>query len=228
MTACLDSIKICALRVTALDDSGNVASGPNNFVALNRLMTLGWTPDIDAGKDLFYRNGCDAALGSYKSQPLLKRFTLALALFGLEAAVQSLLTGAPVIDDTGGDVIGFEANVQNCPDAPNTPLVAVEAWSWAVSCGDVQDGDTPWWYYVWPASQWSFDQENLLQTDFLQPHLAGFTRQNPLWGHGPYGGIVKGAAGGSTFLSNGSMATFLTSTDPPADECGFQTVVPGS
>lgn len=225
---CLDSIKISALRVTALDDQGNVADGANNYVALNRLMTLGWTPDVDAGKDLFYRNGCDAALASYKSQPLLKRIILALALFGLEPPATSLLTGSPVVTDLDGNVIGIQANIQNCPGAPQTPFVAVEAWSWAVSCGDVQDAVTPWWYYIWPGTQWQFDQENVLQTDYLQPHLAGFTRQNPIWGHGPYGGVVKGAAGGDPFLSDGSFAAFLTSTDPPDDVCGFQTITPGS
>lgn len=227
MDKCLDSIKLCALRVTDLDALGNVAAGPNNFVAFSRELTFGWTPDNDAGKDLFYRDGCDRPLATYKSPTLTKRYTTAIGLFGLEPAATSLMLGATVVDDADGDVIGFEDNIQTCPTDPTPALVAVEAWSYAWNC-DQQDPDTPWWYHLFPMTQWNQDQENLLQTDFLQPHLAGFTRKNSLWGHGPYGGVVKGAAGGDPFLSNGSPAHFLTSTDPPADFCGFQTVVPGS
>lgn len=225
---CLDSLKICALRVTALTSLGNVAAGPNNYVTTNRETKLGFTADTDAGKDLFYRNGCDQPIAAYKSPTLLKRFTMALDLFGLEPAVQSTLVGAAVISDAGSFPIGFEYPIQVCPSDPTPPLVAVEAWSYAIDC-DAQDATTPYWYYLFPMTQWQSANENALQADFLQPALGGFTRRNPLWGHGPYGGVVKGAAGGSTFLSStGAPAVFLTSTAPPSIVCGFQTVTPGS
>jgi len=229
MTAvCVDSIKICALRVTLLDSLGNVASGSNNYVSTNRESQLDFTGNVDKGKDLFYRNGCDQPLANYKSPELLRRFDLSLNLFGLEPAVQSLLLGAPILSDSGGNPIGFEWALEDCPSDPTPPLTAVEAWSWSWSC-DQQVAATPYWYYLWPAVQWSTDQAQSLQTDLLQPKLTGFTRRNTLWGHGPYGGVVQGAAGGSTYkTSTGGGAVFLTSTAPPAAICGFGTVTPGS
>lgn len=225
---CVDSIKICALRVTALDDLGNVAEGPNNYVATNRESQLQYTGNVDKGKDLYYRNGCDQPLATYKSPELLKRFDLSLDLYSLEPAVQSLLLGAPILDDADGNPVGFEYALQDCPSDPSPPLTAVEAWSWSWDC-DAQVPSVPYWYFVWPMVQWSSDQANILQTDLLQPKLTGFTRRNPLWGHGPYGGVVQGPAGGPTFLSStGGLAVFLTSTAPPDPVCGFGTVTPGS
>lgn len=224
---CLSSLKLCALRATLLDGLGNVAEGPNNFVTTNREMTLEYTGDVDQGKDLFYRNGCDQPLATYKSPPLLKRFNLSLDLFGLDTAVQAIILGATVVLDDAGDPSGFEYNVQTCPADSPPPFVALEAWSYAIDC-DFQDPDTPYIYYLFPLTQWNTDQANTLQADYLQPKLTGFTRSNPLWGHGPYGGIVVGPEGGSSYLSNGSVGVIQTSTAPPEIDCGFQTVVPGS
>lgn len=228
MAICVDSIKICALRVTLLDDLGNTAAGPNNFVATNRENQLEYTGVTDKGKDLFYRNGCDLPLANYKSADLLRYFNLTVDFFSLEPAVQSIMLGAAILDDGTGDPVGFEYALQDCPTDVPPPLVAVEAWSWSWDC-DAQVPATPYWYYVFPMVQWATDQANTLQVDILQPKLTGFTRRNPLWGHGPYGGVVQGAAGGPDFESvSGGPAVFLTSTPPPDAICGFGTVTPGS
>lgn len=229
MTAvCLDSIKICALRATLLNNIGDVAAGPNNYVSTNRETKFGWTADTDKGKDLFYRNGCDQPLAAYKSPELLKRFTTALDTFGLEPAVQSILLGATVLDDAGGFPVGFEDNLQVCPADPTPPLVAIEAWSYAIDC-DAQDAVTPYWYHLFPMTQWQENGEWSLETDFMKPVFGGFTRRNNQWGHGPFGGIVQGAAGGPIYVqSSGAPAHFLTSTAPPAAICGFGTIAPSS
>ena len=228
MSFCVDSIKICALRVTLLDSVGNVAPGPNNYVSTRSLSQFQFTGNVDKGKDLFYRDGCDRPRATYKSPDLLKRFDLQVDTFGLEPAVQSIMLGAPILDDGSGDPVGFEYAIQSCPTDPTPPLVAVEAWSFSWDC-DAQVPTVPYWYYVYPMVQWATDQANVLATDVLAPKLVGFTRRNPIWGHGPYGGIVQGPAGSPHFASStGGPAVFLTSTPPPAPICGFGTVTPGS
>lgn len=227
-TQCLNSIKICALRVTSLLSTGEVAPEPNNYAVTNRETRLGFTADIDAGKDLYYRNGCDAPLAAYKSQPLLKRFNLALDLFGIDPAVNALLLNASIVDDINGDAVGFEFNIQDCPSDPTPGYVAVEAWAEAFDC-DEQDAATPYYYYLFPISTWNTAGEWTLQTDYLQPAFGGFTRRNTVWGHGPYGGVTVGAAGGDKFLTTtGAPAVFLTSDPPPEAVCGFQSISPSS
>ncbi len=226
--SCLDSIKICGLRVTALTSTGKVAPGPNNYVTTNSETKFGFTADVDAGKDLYYRNACDQPRAAYKSQPLLKRWTLALDLFGIDPALQILMLNSSAVDDDFGNVIGQEFNIQTCPSDPSPSYVAIEMWAEADDC-DEQDAVTPWYYYLFPITTWQASGEWALQTDFLQPAMGGFTRRNTQWGHGPYGGVTKGAAGGSKFLATtGAPAEFLTADSPPAAVCGFQTVTPGS
>jgi hypothetical protein len=225
---CVGSIKICALRVTLLDSVGNVVGGPNNYVSTILESQLQFTGVVDKGKDLFYRDGCDRPLSNYKSPELLRRFDLQVDFYALEPAVQSLMLAAPILSDGSGNAVGFEYAMQDCPTDPQPPNTAIEAWSWSWQC-DSQVAATPYWYYLWPSVQWSTDQAQILQTDLLQPKLTGFTRRNPVWGHGPFGGIVKGAAGGPTYQSaTGGGAVFLTSTPPPAAVCGFGTVSPSS
>ena len=225
---CLDSIKICALRATLLNNLGDIAAGPNNYATTNRELKLGWTADTDKGKDLFYRNGCDQGLAAYKSPELLKRFTTALDTFGLDPALLSILLGSAVINDGGGFPAGYEDNIQVCPADPTPPNVAIEAWSYAIDC-DAQSATTPYYYHLFPLTQWQESGEWSLEVDFLKPVFAGFTRRNNQWAHGPYGGVVVGASGGPLYdNTTGASAHFLTSTPPPAAICGFGTVVPGS
>ncbi len=226
--SCFQVLKMCALRVTLLSNLGDVAPGSNNFCTTTFETKLGFTADTDKGKDLFYRNSCDAALGSYKSPELLKRFTLALETQGLDPALHSLLVGANLLDDAGGNIVGYEYNLQDCPTDPLPPLVAIEAWSYAIVC-DAQSATTPYIYSLFPMCQFQASGEWALEVDFEKPAFAGFTRRNNQWGHGPYGGIVQGAAGGPLYDTvSGAPATFATSTAPPALSCGLGTVSPVS
>lgn len=227
MIKCLDSLLLCGLRVTALDGLGNVATGPNNFASTNRELSLGFTADIDQGKDIFNRNGCDAALNEYKSPPLTKRLNLAFVTMGLDIALQSLMLGATLILGEDTNPYGYELPIQTCPADGTPPYVALEAWTKAENC-DFQDPDTPYWYYLFPITQWVADQQVVLQDDFAQSGLSGFTRKNPLWGHGPYGGVVVGPEGGSDYLNLGGPAVIQTSTPPPDADCQLGTVTPGS
>ncbi len=58
-----------------------------------------------------------------------------------------------------------------------------------------------------------------LGNDLLQLDWAGYTRSNPLWGHGPYSGSVL-------FEPQGGYVQVAEA--PPTAECGFQSVTPGS
>ena len=225
---CLQVIKICAMRATLLSPLGDVASGSNNFVSTTTETKIGFTADTDKGKDLDYRNGCDGPLAAYKSPELLKRFTLALETIGFDPALQSLLTGASVLDDGSGTVVGYEFNLQDCPTDPTPPLLAVETWSYAYIC-DAQSATTPYIYSLFPMCQFQASGDWALEVDFQKPAFAGFTRRNNQWGHGPYGGIVQGAEGGPVYDTvSGAPAVFATSTEPPAAFCGLQTINPSS
>jgi hypothetical protein len=225
---CFNILKICALRVTLLNDVGDVASGSNNFCTSIVETKVGWTADTDKGKDLFYRGGCDQALAAYKSPELLKRMTLALDTIGIDPALMVLLLASTPLDDGAGNIVGYEYALQDCPTDPLPPLVAIEAWSYAYIC-DAQSATTPFVYTLFPMAQFQASGEWAYEVDFQKPAFAGFTRRNNQWGHGPYGGVVQGAEGGPVYDTvSGGPPVFLTSTAPPAAYCGLQTVTPSS
>jgi len=63
-----------------------------------------------------------------------------------------------------------------------------------------------------------------LQSDFADVPLAGFSRSNPLWGHGPYGD--QAAIGPTPSSTPGGY--WFQAADPPAGACGYATVIPSS
>lgn len=218
MSVCLGSIKFCALRATRLDNLGNVAAGPNNYWVTEDLIQMTVAGDTDAGKDIFVRGGCDQALISYKSPELTKRYNLTLDQAKIDSGLESMILGGAAIT-SGSDVVGFEWPLYDCESDGTPPLVAIEAWSYAWDC-DAQDGTWPYWYWLWPMTQWTKKRAETLQADANQQLLDAFTRRNPLWGHGPYGG--------SHDWSNGAGGRVLVTEAPPAGVCGYGTVVPSS
>lgn len=200
---CLASLHLCRIRVTRLDDLGNVAAGPSNSYVTDKAVSLAVTPDIEAGADTVLRNGCDGIAAQRRGDDLLKRFTLQLDLSAVEPALVEMLTGGTAIV-SGGDVIGVSMIYGTTP-----PLVAIEGWSDAWE-DDHQYATFPYIHWIWTASKWQIGPTTL-QNDFATPQLNGFTRGNPSWGLGPYGDLPEAVD---------DFASFYTTTRPAA-ACGY-------
>lgn len=214
---CGPSLQLCAVRVTLLDSLGNVSAATDNSYVTDQLISVGANPDIQAGTVQTLTGGCDCTVADYRGDDKLKRFLFALGTAAVEPGLLALLIGADVID-AAGDVIGltWPGPIQCGTSAPNT---AFEFWTkhWN---GDFQDATWPWFHHTYPSSSWQIGNQSF-QNDFAQPTINGFSRQNQLWGNGPYGDQPAGID-----ISRGGF--YLTATEPPTAECGFQHVVPGS
>jgi hypothetical protein len=206
------------MRVTLLDDTGNVHSGSNNYYVTDKLVQLQFTPEVETGSDRTLKSGCDCIIATAKFPDLLKRFNFEIQLGQLEPGLVALMLGGAMIS-SGGSPIGFDwPDNLECGQTP-PPKVAIEVWSYVWDI-DHQDPTLPYWHWIWPMSQWQVGQSTL-NSDVLVPVLTGFSRANPTWGHGPYTddpGTVIGALG----------SVWQTSHTPPAANCGLQTVVPSS
>lgn len=217
MTAvCGTPLGLCAVRVTRLDSLGNVAAGPNNSYVTANQISIQSTPVISAGDDRELKGGCGCIVAAAKLPDVLKRRTLQFVDGALEPAMIEMLLGATLIS-SGPDPIGVSFPDQVGCSQPQQPNVAIEGWSknWV---GTYQDPNRPWIHWVWPMSSWQEGTTNLID-DFGNPQLDGFTKSNPLWGHGPYGdGVLVGQMG----------AVFQTAIAPPAGACGYATVTPSS
>lgn len=219
MAECTIPFEICRLRVTRLDDIGNVAAGPNNYWVTDKLTELQITPEIETGDDRVLKGGCGCIIAAAKLPDLRKRWTLKLTKGSVEPGLDELLLGDTLIS-AGGSPIGTWSAPQIGDCVGNPPNVAIEAWAknWLF---DHQDPTYPWIQLLFVMSLWQRDQETFNDDLSVSP-VNGFTRANDLWGHGPYGTQPEAVPVGA------DRGLWFTAHDPPAAACAFGTIAPSS
>lgn len=210
---CLSAIHLCRIRATRLDSVGNPAEGPNNLYVSDVPVTLGVTPQIQAGEDKTLVGGCDCIVAQYRGYDKLKYFTLELEHGKIEPGLKELLTGATAILD-GTDPIGNWFPSDQTFDCSNpAPNVCFEAWQDAWEEDHQAASPHRYVHWIWPSSYWQFGNLSL-GNDFYQPRLTAFTRGNSVWGEGIYGDLPEAAE---------PMGGYFYADEIPDAACGYQT-----
>ena len=101
---CGPSFGLCALRVTLLDELGNVESGENSYVT-DKQISLAFTPNVDTGATFQQRNGCGCSLAKFRAEDIFNWWDLTFTDGAIEDAMVALMTGATPITE-GGSVVG--------------------------------------------------------------------------------------------------------------------------
>jgi len=215
---CGPSFGLCALRVTLLDDVGNVAAGNNSYVT-DKQISLAFNPNVDTGQTFSQRNGCGCSLARFKAEDIFNWWEFTFTDGAIEDAMVALMVGGTTITD-GADIVGV--HFPDALDCSETRVnVALEAWTQHI-VGSAKDATYPYIHWVWPATAWQFG-DNTAAEDFMNPVLTGFSRSNPLWGGGPY---ADGPPDGSDVSPEGSR--WKTNDLPPVADCAIAAVTPGS
>lgn len=217
---CVGQIGICAMRVTALNEDGTVADGPNNAYVVAQPMSLEFSLDLEAGDDKILVGGCDCIGLRYRSRDKSKGFTFTFTDMLTEPSLWSIMLGSSLIyDDSDIPVpIGVDFPDQlNCSN-PQQPPVAIEAWGKAWEDDHFASGGRPYVRWVWPMTFWSMG-DGTLENDFYTPALTGWSRGNPNWGEGPYGDQPQAIGNLGGYFQD-------TADNVPATDfaCGFVTV----
>jgi hypothetical protein len=180
---CPAVIRLCAIRLTALDAVGNPVAGPNNVYVSSNSIMLSVKPNVEAGEDKTLVGGCDCIIATYRGKDKLKWFEFELDQGVLEPGLQEMMLGSSVITDGDSNPIGNWWPEQLGCDVAGQPNVCLEAWQ------DLWEDDhqfaTPYQFlhYIWPSTSWEIGDFEL-QNDFMQPKLTGYSRSNPAWGEG--------------------------------------------
>lgn len=215
---CGPSFGLCGLRVTLLDDLGNVAGGSDSYVT-DKQISLAFTPNIDTGNTFSQRNGCGCSLARFKAEDVFNWWEFTFTDGAVEPALESLMLGGTSITD-GADIVGLHfPTALDCDE--QRQMVALEFWTQHLF-GSKKDSALPYIHWVFPASVWQYG-DHTAQEDFMNPVLTGFSRSNDLWGHGPY---ADGPPDGSNVGMEG--AYWKTAEVLPTADCGIAVVAPGS
>jgi hypothetical protein len=209
---CLTPVKVCAMRFTRLTTGGAVAAGPKNSLVTDKITEIGVSPQIAEGAEVELGGACGCPIISFKNSDTLKRYNLAITRASLTAMEEEMLFGSALILDQSTTPVPIGAHNPVQSQCGARSQVAVEAWSQAVDF-DAPDVDYPWIHWIWPRVEFR-QNDSTLNADATTLPIAGFTRQNKVWGTGPYGDAPEAVQ------PNGSW--WLSKTIP-AVVCGYQT-----
>jgi hypothetical protein len=210
---CGVSFGACMLRVTRVDENGNVIAGSNSYVT-DKLVSISVNPNNETGNNFSVRNGCGCGIASRKFPDTFNFWELSLNSAALEPQLIAFMLGAAPIND-GANVVGVAFPSALACDEAN-PAVAFEFWTENVT-GSGLDATWPYFHWVFPSTVWSFG-DNTFEEGPAQPTLNGFSQTNGNWGEGPYGD-------GPPDSEDISEGGFWGTADPlPTAQCASQTV----
>lgn len=210
---CGPSFGICAVRLTKVDEVGNVIAGSNSYVS-DKLISVAVNVNKETGNTFTARNGCGCNIARFKAADTFNWFEFVFTQAALEPEMQAFLLGADVIKNSGDEVGVAFPGALACDAAE--PAVAFEFWTKNIS-GSGQDPTYPWVHFCFPMTVWSLG-DNTFEEAFAQPVVNGFSRTNDQWGDGPYGDGPPD----STAIPEGGW--WKTADDPPVASCATENV----
>lgn len=207
--ACLSSVNACRLRVARLNDALFLDEGAENLYVTDSLISIGSTPDVEAGTVLTQKNGCGDICIRVKGNDTVPSYSLTMSLCHLDAELIEMLTGATVMQ-VGGVTIGL----QMPKVGSSKPSVSVEAWSEArTSTQQATDGVNALWFrWVWPNVTWTI-AAHTIEEGILVVQLTGTAEENDQMGTGPAEDFPEAITA--------AEAWFLDDDIPDA-ACGYQ------
>lgn len=218
-----------AIRLTRLDQCGNVVFGPSSQVVTYGFITVTISEDMEDGETYRQKN----AFGEYclnEKDPAIMNFAaVSIELCEVDPDILDIVGGAnPVI--VGDDTIGWTRGT-----APNYNAFALELWgkqAGAGACG--AEGEPEWGYIPVPfLKNGKIDGDLAVGNAPLNITLTAEGYGAPAtWGEGPYGDNPFLKAGG--FPTGEVYGAIVTTVQPPDPTDGAQpifalnAVVPGA
>ena len=196
---CGVSFGACLVRITRLDENGNVIAGNNAYVS-DKLISVGVNPNVEAGDSFSVRNGCGCSIARRRFPDTFNWWELTLDMAALEPQMIAFMLGSATIAD-GADIVGVAwPSALECDEA--SPLVAFEFWTEHI-VGSGLDATYPYFHHVYPAVSWVMG-DNTFESGPASPTMNGVSETNGNWGDGPYG---DGPPDGEDISEGGFWAT---------------------
>jgi hypothetical protein len=210
------SVQGVGLRITRLDDKGNLLNGPNDSYMTTSFLRVSFTPEYEDGEEITEKAADGTVCVSYKAPDTLKRVTMEIAICDPDPEITALMSGGLILAD-GGTVKGW-ASAQVGED-PSGNGVAVEVWSIAVRDGK-KASTGGFFHWVFPYVKTRLSGDRVIENGLMATSFEGFGLGNINFRSGPDAGWQWPAATDRPYLYA------REDTNPSAGQRGFFTYQP--
>lgn len=211
-TSVLKSIKGKVVRLTRLDDCGNVIEGSCTTVVSECFVSVTLSGEYEAGDEYIQKSAWGALCINDKDADVLKRVSVSIDFAEINPDALDIITGAnPVLD--GYDTIGASWGTDY-----NDTAFALEVWTKRAGSDCPPSGVLDWGYFVLPfVKNGKIDGDLAIENSALTMTVMGEAFAAPAsWGVTPYDDnpFMVPFPGGDIF------GVVVTNVQPPADTNG--------
>lgn len=222
--SCYTVVRGRRMRVTALDECGNVPDSPaNQNVVTSGFVTVGLTAVIEEGDDIIQKNANGDLVVNDRSRNQFKRWDVSAEFAEVNPALLSLMTNARLEEDWEANVVGVRQ-----PEGGTTGAFALEVWTGVPGTDCVPDEATKYGYLLLPFVVGGPLGDISIQNGAATFTVTSYTRGAGGWGVGPYDVVDsdgEGTAGplAVAMASDEHLLMRLVGVAPPAEACDFGT-----
>ncbi len=185
------SIQGVSIRVTRLDETGNLLNGPGDSYTTSAFMRVSFTPEYEEGDEFTEKSANGTVCVTYKSPDTLKRITMELAICEPDPELTSLVSGGLLLRKNVGTFaapnnqsIGWAS--PGVGDDPAGYGVAIEAWSHAIKDGK-KSSSLPYFHWVFPYAKLRQSGDRVIENGLLASTFEGYGLGNINFDFGPDG-----------------------------------------
>jgi hypothetical protein len=222
--SCYTVVRGKRMRVTRLDECGNVPESPaNQHVVTSGFVTVGLTAVIEEGDDHILKNANGDLVVNDRSRNQFKRWDVAAEFAEVDPALLSLMTNARLEEDFDANVVGVRQ-----PEGGTIDSFALEVWTGVPGTDCVPDEPSNYGYLLLPFVVGGPLGDISIQNGAATFSVSSFTRGAGGWGVGPYDVVAADVDNtpGPLAVEMGSdehLLMRLTTIEPPEAACAFGT-----
>lgn len=217
-TKILKSIKGKTVRLTRLDECGNVVEGSCSTLVSDCFVSVTMTGEYEAGDEYIQKSAWGDLCINDKDPDILKRVSVAIQFAEINPDALDIIAAAnPVVN--GGDTIGATFGAD-----PNETAFALEVWTKRTGVDCTDPATQEWGYFIAPfVRNGKIDGDITIENGVLTLSVMGEAFGAPAsWGLGPY--LVNPFL--ESFPAGDYFGMVVTDVQPPADTAGCVAYAP--
>lgn len=223
MPTCFSVLRVPSVRTTLLDECGEPEVGSCVQATTNGVITIAETRNQNDRQDFFTLNADGQACVTDTSPPILKWLDLTLTFCRVDPEMFNFLTGEPLVLDGQGEAVGFRTR----EGSVDTVNFALEAWTRISGTSACGPGGLPnFGYVLYPWVVEGVTGDLTLENGLANFTVTARTRNQSLWGTGPYNVVLDSGLSPSPLLTPITAEDHrhlqVTQVAPPEPSCGCQ------